>query len=102
MALRRRSELGLAAQWRALRLADTGNQPVPLPVLLLWAVSFDTNFFLQFTESAELKVYYLIDARVIIEMLLYSNTSLAVLYFSYPAVYFARLFAEAAGLKTAW
>lgn len=50
------------------------------------AASVHTNLYC--LESAELKVYYILDATVIIEMLLYSNVSVAVLYVSYILVDF--------------
>lgn len=39
-------------------------------------------FLLLFTESAELKLFYLKDSTVVIEMSLYYNISLAILYFT--------------------
>lgn len=49
----------------------------------LWWRCYCSHKPVLFTESAQLKVYYLLDATVIIEMLLYSNVSVAVLYVSY-------------------
>lgn len=59
MAVQRRSELGLAAQWQTLRLTDGGNQPVhsasPAPVSCHDAASFDTNlYFIVYRTSRSL------------------------------------------------